>query len=548
MTFREPPASPRTGKDVWTPPSPIGYLESIQAAGAFAAPLLAAASFTLAALLLQASTPFARWPDLALLCFTGAGLAQVFAVQCVIWTRRHMTTPDELRQWYPDDYEQDRGRPTPWLRNVQWSDNQRAHTWARRTRGWLNSGVALLLAGVAVSLVPRGPVGAVRWVAIAVAGSGVIVEAAWVAHTLVQASSRRSQLLAAIGAASLSGAATLGAAASAASRSLSVPAIAWWSISFAAAVAAAELLRLADVRYCRGRLRAQDPPAGPRFRALAAALTLISLVAIAAASAAVASWRTRGGTQAKDAWITLLAVIFAADVLTVWHLLLRERTERLREEHPGVAGLLRAARVSIGAHHRALSRCVAYPAAGDDLSFLLEESRATLGDNQPTPDRLSERLRRSPGCVVAVDDRCPPYGLVGYFIVYPLTQHAVRRIQRRQIASAAEFSPADLAPSGQGSAGSYIAVIWATGPAHMRRSVIAALVEHLAGMHGHGMARSMFARPVTSKGRALLEQYGFRPLDGQAPTGGEGRPAIWELRAGGEGLGGAQGAQEVAAG
>ena len=542
MTFREPPAAPRTGRDVWTPPSPIGYLESIQAAGAFAAPLLAAASFTLAALLLQASVPFARWPDLALLFFTSAGLAQIFAVQCVVWTRRHMTTPEELRQWYPDDYEQDRDRPTPWLHNVQWSDNQRAHTWARRTRGWLNTGIALLLAGVAISLVPRGPVGAVRWVVIAVAGSGVLVEAAWVADTVVQGFSRRLQLLAGLAAAGVSGAATAVAAASAASHSVKVPAIAWWVLPFAAAVAAAELLRLADVRFCRGRLRAQDPPAGPRFRALAAALTLISLAAIAAVCVAAASWRTSAGAEARDAAIALLAVIFASDAATVTYLLLRERAERLYAAHPGVAKLL-PARVTIGAHHRALARCAAYPAAEDDLSFLLEESRPVLGDNQPTPDLLSERLRRSPDCVIAVDDRCPPYGLVGYFIIYPLTEHAVRRIQRKQIASAAEFKAADLTASGQGSAASYVSVIWATGPAHMRRSVIAALVEYLAGMHGDGLARPVFARPVTAKGRALLEQYGFRAPGGHPPAGDEGRPAIWELRASGVGLGGAQGTQ-----
>jgi len=367
---------------------------------------------------------------------------------------------------------------------------------------------------------------------IAVASGGAVVEAAWVAGTLVQAFSRRLQLLAAVGTAGVSGAATVVAAASAASRSVSIPAIAWWAIPFAAAVAAAELLRLVDVRFCHGRLRAQDPPAGPRFRALAAALTLISLAAVAAASVAAASWRTTGGTQARDAGITLLAVIFAADMMTVSHLLLRERVERLHEVHPGTAGLL-PARVTIGAHHRALARCVAYPAAEDDLSFLLEESRPVLGDNQPAPDLLSKRLQRSPGCVVAVDDRCAPYRLVGYFVVYPLTEHAVRRIEDKQIASAAEFRVADLAVPGQGSAGSYVSVIWATGPAHMRRSVIAALVEYLAGISGNGVARPVFARPVTPKGRALLEQYGFRAPDGHASTGDEGRPAIWELRSSG---------------
>src|SRR6185437_542531 len=95
---------PRAGRDVWTPAQPLGYLESIQAAGSVASPLLAGASFTLVALVLQSSTPFGRWEDLALLLFVAAGLAQVFAVQSIIWTRRYMATPDEFKEWFPDDF------------------------------------------------------------------------------------------------------------------------------------------------------------------------------------------------------------------------------------------------------------------------------------------------------------------------------------------------------------------------------------------------------------------------------------------------------------
>src|ERR1700733_12727628 len=108
---------PRTGRDVWAFPGPLGYLESIQAAGSVAAPLLAGASFTLVALVLQSTTPFGRWQNLALLLLVGAGLAQVFAVQSVVWTRRYMVTPDDLRQWYPDQFSDPGERPAQWLLN-----------------------------------------------------------------------------------------------------------------------------------------------------------------------------------------------------------------------------------------------------------------------------------------------------------------------------------------------------------------------------------------------------------------------------------------------
>jgi len=110
--------APRTGRDVWAFPGPPGYLESIQASGSVAAPLLAGASFTLVALVLQSTTPFGRWQDLMLL-LVGAGLAQVFAAQSVIWTRWYMVTPDELKQWFPEDFTDHGERPTQWLLNVQ---------------------------------------------------------------------------------------------------------------------------------------------------------------------------------------------------------------------------------------------------------------------------------------------------------------------------------------------------------------------------------------------------------------------------------------------
>jgi hypothetical protein len=110
---------PRTGRDVWAFLGPPGYLESIQAAGSVAAPLFAGASFTLVALVLQSTTPFGRWQDLTLLLLVGAGLAQVFAAQSVIWTRRYMVTPDELKQWFPDDLTDHGECPTQWLMNFQ---------------------------------------------------------------------------------------------------------------------------------------------------------------------------------------------------------------------------------------------------------------------------------------------------------------------------------------------------------------------------------------------------------------------------------------------
>jgi hypothetical protein len=181
MTASREPVS-REPRQVWAAPSPLGYLESIQAAGALAAPLLAGASFTLAALTLQASQPFARWPGIALVCFVTAGVAQVFAVECVIWARGYTVTPDELRQWYSEHFGTDESGPDQWLRNMQREQITRARLWARRTRWSLNAGLLALLVGITLSVIPPGRIGGQRWGAIVVAALGALVELRWAAR------------------------------------------------------------------------------------------------------------------------------------------------------------------------------------------------------------------------------------------------------------------------------------------------------------------------------------------------------------------------------
>jgi hypothetical protein len=171
-------AAQRTGRDVWAWDRPLGYQDSIQSAGTFAAPILAGASFTLAALILQASATVARWSDAALFCMVGAGLCLIYAVQAIVWARRYTVTPDELLQWLPDDWED--GRPTPWLLNVQDSHFRQARKWARRSRAGYHAGIILLLAGVAVILIPPGHIALTRWCVIGLGCAGVLAEAAWI--------------------------------------------------------------------------------------------------------------------------------------------------------------------------------------------------------------------------------------------------------------------------------------------------------------------------------------------------------------------------------
>jgi hypothetical protein len=253
MTHPDPGSASPAGQRAWAAPNPPGFLESIQAAGSVAAPLLAGASFTLVALVLQSATLFARWQDVALLFFVAAGLAQVFAVQSVIWTRRYMATPDDLRQWYPEEFSRPDDRPTLWVRRVQWSSTQNARKWAERTRWCINVGISLLLAGIAVIVVPPGPINSGRWIVIVVASAGVAAEAIWVLASLAKASARRA-VVAYSAVVIASGGATIAMGFAVSSDTGGGPAT-WWALALAVIAVPLWLAALADTRFTHRRLR-----------------------------------------------------------------------------------------------------------------------------------------------------------------------------------------------------------------------------------------------------------------------------------------------------
>ena len=473
----------RTGHDVWTTSGPLGYLESIQAAGTVAAPLLAGASFTLVALVLQSPTTFGRWQNVSLLLFVAAGLAQIFAVQSVIWTRRYMATPDDLRQWFPDDFT-DRGeRPTQWLQLLQRFNDERARRWAGRTRAWINAGITLLLSGIAVGVVPPGPISSGRWPVITLAWIGVTVEASWVAAMVLDERARLGMLVRS-GAVFTAGGAT--AAAGFAAAGTAGGAAAWWAVALALAAALFWLAACMDARLWHGRVLVRAPLTG------GPAIARAALAPVAPAVFVLALWSAIGG--------------FAKD-----------RHQALRAQHPGVQELLPKG-VSLGAHHRAWSRCVALPVATrGDLAGLLDESSRLLGpDGQPQLTGLWEKVVRSPDCVVQVIDRDDDGARLGYYAVYPLLETAVGRLRSGQITAGGQLGPADLAISPGSIAGWYIAIIWAPGRPWTRRCVIATLVDALAAAGAGSATQPVFGQPVTPQSRSLMAQYGFTAVSAAA--------------------------------
>lgn len=153
-------------------PWPYGFPSSIDSAGTVAAPLLAGFSFTLIGLIVPKAEGM-RWPGVALCLLVAAGIAFIAAVQCGFWARQWIVAPPELSEWHPE-YEPARRVAIQRLHQEGFS------IWARRFSRVYRVAILLLLAGVAVSLVPPGGVGLSRWFAIGIASAGCVAEAGWI--------------------------------------------------------------------------------------------------------------------------------------------------------------------------------------------------------------------------------------------------------------------------------------------------------------------------------------------------------------------------------
>ncbi|MEH0418595.1 hypothetical protein [Streptomyces sp. B21-083] len=140
----------------------------------------------------NAKDAFSRWPEAALACYIGAGLAQMAAVQATAWAQRYVCTPDELKQWYPGEFRKD--QPSKWLRNLQYSHYRQAALWAGRARAAYHLGIVLLLFGILLACVPPGPVSASRGIVIVLAGTGFVGEIYWLARAEVLTPRLRGQM------------------------------------------------------------------------------------------------------------------------------------------------------------------------------------------------------------------------------------------------------------------------------------------------------------------------------------------------------------------
>lgn len=134
----------------WERPARYGYASAIENMGSISAPLLAAVSVTLAAVLLTAPTAFPHL-HLALVALMVGAFALIATVQFAFHARQFVTTPADLEAWWPNHAEpatRDR------LRELQRYHARSFECWAARARLAYNVGILSFGVGVVAMLTP----------------------------------------------------------------------------------------------------------------------------------------------------------------------------------------------------------------------------------------------------------------------------------------------------------------------------------------------------------------------------------------------------------
>lgn len=157
-------------------PSPFGQATALDTMGTIAAPLLAGFAFASIGVILQVRTSL-RWPDQALLLVVAAVLLFITCLQASFNARRHWVPPDQWSAWL--------GLAPTTARRTElqraWSRGLGSYRfWSKLARVAYNCGIVVLLAAMAVLLVPRGDPGLWRILGIVLASTGALGEVVWV--------------------------------------------------------------------------------------------------------------------------------------------------------------------------------------------------------------------------------------------------------------------------------------------------------------------------------------------------------------------------------
>ncbi|MEU1866794.1 hypothetical protein [Streptomyces gardneri] len=180
-------AKPHGERGPWwgeeTVPQNYGATESAITMGNVASPFLA--GFSLAAYIqaLSLAASAVRWRGPSLVLFLAAAGLLIFTVQTTFLARRHLVTPKDLMDWWPDWAQPYRRQD---LSRMLREDNRKYRQYTNLARLLFGLGLLCLLSGLTLLAVPpESPCPpATRWMAVGIGSLVTIVEGFWLASVV----------------------------------------------------------------------------------------------------------------------------------------------------------------------------------------------------------------------------------------------------------------------------------------------------------------------------------------------------------------------------
>jgi hypothetical protein len=153
-------------------------------------------------------------------------------------------------------------------------------------------------------------------------------------------------------------------------------------------------------------------------------------------------------------------------------------------------------------------------ASFDDLPELVSFGRRLIGDSHIDLETLQARFNKNnkiATCIFSGKEMPENRTLIGYYMIYPLTLEAYKRIHGLEILTGKGLREEHLSESFYDAAALYIGMAGAL-EGHAEGYVIDEMLNQIGSILHSGELRAICARPATEKGKSVMLKFGFQPL------------------------------------
>lgn len=152
-------------------------------------------------------------------------------------------------------------------------------------------------------------------------------------------------------------------------------------------------------------------------------------------------------------------------------------------------------------------------ASREDLKEVEAFGRSLVGDSHVDLETLKRRHRINPHIVTCLysNNTGDKEGIIGYYILYPLTLDAYKGIHCTEIVNGRDIQDQHISPSFSDAAALYIGMLGGAG-GHADGYVIEEMLEQISAILHAGNLKALCTRGTTPDGKRVVQSFGFQKL------------------------------------